>query len=159
LFPREYSGPGAVSPGTVFIPTELARTASEPTIGEAISQSVAFGCGDLNADHVRIRELKSFDITLDATRPAAEARFGESRGEGRAADYELQVEILSGGPEKLLVRIRFFAGSSWTGGSISGGMSRDVIATVTEVPESKLLLIGAPGDEAVYVLAVCALPR
>jgi hypothetical protein len=34
-----------------------------------------------------------------------------------------------------------------------------VISAVAEVPESKLLLVGAPGEKAVYVLAVCALPR
>jgi hypothetical protein len=88
-----------------------------------------------------------------------EARFEESRGEGRTSDYEIRVERLPGGPEKPLVRIRFFAGWHAQSGSIGVGMSSHVISTVAEVPESKLLLIGAPGEKAVYVLAVCALAR
>jgi hypothetical protein len=149
LFPR----------GTVFVPTELAKNASESAIGGAISRSLAFGCGDLAADRVNVRELKSFEIALDAAHPSEEDRFEESREEGRADDYEVRVERLPGSPEKPLVRLRFFAGHSWQAGSLAGGISEHVISTVAEVPDSKLLLIGAPGDKAVYVLAVCALPR
>jgi hypothetical protein len=145
--------------GTVFVPTELAANASESAIGGAIGRSVAFGCADLRAERVQIRELKSFDIALDAAHPSEEARFDESRGEGRNDNYGLRVERLPGRPEKPLVRLLFFAGTSWQAGSLGGGLSRDVVSTVAEVPESKLLLIGAPGDKAVYVLALCARPR
>jgi len=145
--------------GTVFIPTELAWNASESAIAGAIGRRVPFGSGDLAAGHVTVRELGSFDLDLDEKHPAEETRFEESRGEGRSADYRLLVEALSGGPGKPLVRLSFDAGSSWTAGSMAGGMSGRVIAAVAEAPESKLLLIGAPGDKAVYVLAVCALPR
>lgn len=145
--------------GTVFIPTELAANASESTIGATIGGSVAFGSGDIVADHVEVRELKSFEIDLVAGRPAEEARFEESRGEGRTDDYELRVERLPGESGKPLVRLRFYAGWSARAGSLAGGISEDVISTVAEIPDSKLLLIGAPGDKAVYVLAVCARPR
>lgn len=145
--------------GTVIITTELARNASDSTIGRAISERVAFGCGDLVADNIKANELRSFDFSLDAEHPAEAARFEESLGEGRTADYELRVESLSGGPGEPLIRLRFYAGWSAQAGSLGVGMSEDVISTVAEVPESRLLLIGAPGDKAVYFLAVCALPR
>jgi len=34
-----------------------------------------------------------------------------------------------------------------------------VISVVAEVPESRLLLVGAPGDKAVYFLTVCVVSR
>jgi hypothetical protein len=145
--------------GTVFVPTELAANASESAIGGAIGRSVAFGCAGLPAERIEARELKSFDISLNAAHPSEEARFEEKRGEGQSDDYELRVERLPSGPGKPFVRFTFFAGSSWRAGSLAGGLTRDVIATVAEVPESKLLLIGAPGEKAVYFLAVCAGPR
>ncbi len=145
--------------GTVLVPTELAANASGSAIGRALGQSMIFGRSDPRAVRVQIRELKSFDITLDATHPSEEARFEESRGEGRSDDYELRVERLPGGPEKPLVRLHFFAGTRWQAGLLGGGLTRNVVSTVAEVPESTLLLIGAPGEKAVYVLAVCARPR
>lgn len=145
--------------GTVIVPTELARNAADTTIGATIGESVAFGSGDLVADHIQVKELRSLEFSLDAARPAEEARFEDSHGEGRTDDYDLRVEVLSGGPGQPLVRLRFDAGSSWVAGSLAGGMSRQVISAVAEVPESKLLLIGARGEKAVYFLAVCAVPR
>jgi hypothetical protein len=145
--------------GTVFVPTEMAANASDTGIGEAVAHAVTFGCGDLVADRVSFRELKSCEFDLDAGRPAGEARFEGSRREGRTDNYELRVERLPGSPEKPLVRFRFSAGWSAQAGSLGVGMSADVISAVAEVPDSKLLLIGAPGEKAVYVLAVCAQPR
>ena len=145
--------------GTVFVPTEMAANASDSGICEAIVHAVTFGCGDLVADQVSFRELKACEFDLDAGHPAGETRFEEARREGRTDNYELRVERLPGVPERPLVRLRFFAGWSAQAGSLGVGMSADVISTVTEVPDSKLLLIGAPGEKAVYVLAVCAQPR
>ncbi|HOW85542.1 MAG TPA: hypothetical protein P5119_00090 [Candidatus Aminicenantes bacterium] len=149
LFPR----------GTVFVPTELAGNASESAVGRTIGESVVFGCADLRAGQVRIRELKSLDVRLDAAHPSEETRFEEGRRAGRTDDYELRVERLAANPEKPLIRLRFFAGWSAQSGRLGVGMSSDVISAVAEVPDSKLLLIGAPGEKAVYVLAVCAQPR
>lgn len=145
--------------GTVFIPTELAGNASDSAIGGAMGRSVAFGWSDVVADHVQIRELKSLEILLDSAHPSEEARFEESRREGRTDNYELRVERLPGGPDKPLVRLRFWAGWRTQAGRLGVGLSSDVITAVAEVPDSKLLLIGAPGEKAVYILAVCAQPR
>ncbi len=142
--------------GTVFVPTELAWNASESTIGAELGRSVAFGCGDLPADHLEVRELKALDLRLDAGHPSEAARFEENRREGRTDNYEIRIERLSGEAGGLLLRLRLFAGWSARAGSLGVGMSSDVISTVAEVPEGKLLLIGAPGEKAVYVLAVCA---
>jgi hypothetical protein len=145
--------------GTVFIPTELAGTASESAVGRVMARSVAFGWEPVVADHVRIRELKSVDIRLDPAHPSEDIRFEEGRREGLTDHYELRVERLTGSPERPLVRFRLFAGWSAQAGSLGVGLSAGVISAVAEVPESKLLLVGAPGEKAVYVLAVCALPR
>jgi hypothetical protein len=145
--------------GTVIVPTELARNASDSTIGRTIGERIAFGCGDLRALDFQVRELKAFDLSLVKGRPAQEARFQESRGEGRMADYELSTEILSDDPGKVLVRLRFDVGSSWQAGALAGGITGRVISLVAEVTESRLLLVGAPGDKSVYLLAVCVLPR
>lgn len=145
--------------GTVIVPTELAGNAAGSTIGRTIGENVAMGCGDLRALDFRADELKAFEFNLTKGRPAEEARFQESRGEGRSSDYELRAEILSDDPGKVLVRLRFDAGSSWQAGSLAGGITEEVISAVTEVPESRLLLVGAPGDKAVYFLAVCVVPR
>lgn len=145
--------------GTVFVPTELAANASASAIGGEFGRSVVFGCGDFVTDHLQIRELKTVALSLDAAHPSEETRFEESQREGRTSRYELSVERLPGSPEKPLLRLRFFAGWSAQAGSLGVGLSSDVIAAVIEVPDSKLLLIGAPGEKAVYVLAVCAQPR
>ena len=145
--------------GTVFVPTELAANASGSAIGGELGRSIVFGCGDLITGRMQIRELKALDIGLDASHPSEEALFEESRGEGRTSRYELSVERLPGGREKPLLRLRFFAGWSAQAGSLGVGMSEDVISAVAEVPDTKLLLIAAPGEKAVYLLAICAQPR
>lgn len=145
--------------GTIFIPTELAQNASDSAIGRAIGEHVAFRCGDIAADRLLTGELKSFDFELKRGRPGQEARFEVSRGEGKTSNYELRAELLSDGPGTAVIRIRFWAGWSAMAGSMGVGFSEDVISAVADVPESRLLLIGAPGDRAVYFLAVCAQPR
>jgi hypothetical protein len=145
--------------GTVFMPTELAANASASAIGRTMAESVRFGCDDFRAGRVQIRELKALDIRLDAEHPSEGSRFEEGRGEGRTDNYELRAERLPGVPEKPVIRFRFFAGWSAQAGSLGVGISSDVISTLVEVPDSTLLLIGAPGDKAVYVLAVCARAR
>lgn len=145
--------------GTIIAPTDLARNASDSTIGRTIGEHVAFGCGDLAALDFQVHELKAFDLSLEKGRPASEARFEESRGEGRSSDYELRAEILSDDPGKVLVRLQLDVGSSWQAGTLAGGIIGRVISVVAEVPEYRLLLVGAPGDKAVYFLAVCVVPR
>jgi hypothetical protein len=145
--------------GTVIVPTELAQNAAQATIGRTIGEHIAMGCGDLRALDFRADELKAFEFSLTKGRPAQDARFQESRGEGRSSDYELSAEILSDEPGKILVRLQFEAGSSWQAGTLGGGITRRVISAVAEIPESRLLLVGAPGEKAVYFLAVCVVPR
>jgi hypothetical protein len=145
--------------GTVIVPTELARNAADATVGRAIGENIVMGCGDLRALDFQAHELKACEFDLLKGRPAQEARFQESRGEGRSADYDLDAEILSDYPGKVLVRLRLDVGSSWQAGTLAGGITGRVISAVAEVPESRLLLIGAPGDKAVYFLAVCVVPR
>jgi len=145
--------------GTVFISTELARNASESAIGQTIGERAAFGWGYLSAGKVQVRELKSLDFTLEKGQPSAEAAFEERLGEGRSRDYEVRVGLVSTGQGETLVRLRFDAGWSATGGSMGVGFSGSVLSAVTAIPESKLLLIGAPGDKAVYFLAVCITPK
>jgi hypothetical protein len=145
--------------GTVIVPTELARNAADSTVGRAIGENIVMGCGDLRAFDFRVHELKAFEFDLVKGRPSQEARFQESRGEGRSADYDLRAEILSDEPGKVLVRLQLDVGSSWQAGTLGGGITGRVISAVAEVPESRLLLVGAPDDKAVYFLAVSVVPR
>jgi hypothetical protein len=145
--------------GTVIVPTELARNAADSTVGRAIGEHVGLGCGDLRALDFEVHELKAVEFSLMKGRPAQEARFQESRGEGRSSDYDLSAEILSDDAGKVLVRLRLDVGSSWQAGTLAGGITGLVISAVAEVPESRLLLVGAPGEKAVYFLAVCVVPR
>jgi hypothetical protein len=145
--------------GTVFLPTELAPNASESTVGRTISERVAFGWGYLSAGKVQVRELKSLDLTLEKGQPSAGAKFEERLGEGLAANYDVRVELISATRGEAVVRLRFDAGWSATGGPLGVGFSNSVISAVTAIPESKLLLVGAPGDKAVYFLALCFRPK
>jgi hypothetical protein len=145
--------------GTVIVPTELARNAADSTVGRAIGENIVMGCGDFRAFDFRAHELKAFEFILMKGRPAQEARFQESRGEGRSADYDLSAELLSDDPGKVLVRFQLDVGSSWQAGTLAGGITGRVISAVAEVAESRLLLVGAPGERAVYFLAVCVVPR
>jgi hypothetical protein len=141
--------------GTVFISTELARNATESAVGRTIGERAAFGWAYLSAGKVQVRELKSLDLSLEKGHPSAESRFEESQGEGRASNYEVRIELISAARGEAVVRLRFDAGWSAMGGSMGVGFSESVISTVAAIPESKLLLVGAPGDKAVYFLAVC----
>jgi hypothetical protein len=141
--------------GTVFLPTELAPNASGSAVGRTIGERVSFGWGHLASGKVQVRELKSLDLSLEKGQPSAESRFEESLGEGRASNYEIRVELISAARGEAVVRLRFDAGWSAMGGSMGVGVSESVISTVAAIPESKLLLVGAPGDKAVYFLAVC----
>jgi hypothetical protein len=145
--------------GTVIIPTELAWNASESIIGRTIGEHVGFRCGGLDAERIRIHEVGAQDLFFSKGAPAQSARFEESLGEGRRTDCEVRAEVLSAGQGKAVVRLRLDVGWSAQAGSLGVGMSEDVISTVTEVPESRLLLVGAPAEKAVYVLAVCVQPR
>lgn len=145
--------------GTVIIPTELAWNASESIIGRTIGEHIGFRCGGLDAGRIRIHEIGSQDLILSKDAPAQSARFEQSLGEGRRTDCEVRAELLSAGQGKAVVRLRLDVGWSAQAGSLGVGMSEDVISTVTEVPESRLLLVGAPAEKAVYVLAVCVQPR
>jgi len=142
--------------GTILIPTELAGNASDSAVGQTIGEHVAFGWVNLAAGRIQVRELKTFDFTLGKGRTGAGSRFEESLGEGRAMNYDVRVELISAGQSETLVRLRFDAGWSASGGSIGVGFSESVISTVAAVPESRLLLVGAPGEKAVYFIAVCA---
>jgi hypothetical protein len=141
--------------GIVFLLTELAQNASESTVERTIGEHVAFGWADLFTGKVQVRELKSLDFTLEKGQPSAEAKFEERLGEGRASNYEVRVELISAARGEAVVRLRFDAGWSATGGSLGVGFSESVLSAVTAIPESKLLLVGAPGDKAVYFLALC----
>jgi hypothetical protein len=145
--------------GTLFLPTELAWNASDSAIGRAISERAGFGCGNIAPGKIQVRELKSLEFSLEKSGPGAGARFEETLGEGRALDYNIGVELLPDGQGEALVRIRFDAGWSASGGSIGAGFSESVISTVAAVPESRLLLVGAPGDKAVYFVAVCVMSK
>jgi hypothetical protein len=142
---------------TVSFPTELAASASDSAIGAAIRERVVFGSGGLVARRVSVRELKSFELLLGGDNPEAESRFEENRGEGRSSDYRVKAELLSAGKGGALIRLRFDAGWNAVGGRLGVGMSDTVISAPVELPESKLFLIGAQSDGAVYWLAVCAL--
>jgi hypothetical protein len=150
---------------TVFFPTELAASASTGAISDAILDRVTFGVGSVPAKSIRVEELKSLELALDGNKPDAEARFEESRGEGRSSNYEVRAQFLSSANGKVLVRLRFDAGWSAQAGSLGVGMSEDVISAPVELSESKLFLIGAPSSRmggsssgAVYWLAVSAAP-
>jgi hypothetical protein len=143
---------------TVLFLTELAAGASADAVGAAIRDRIVFGSGGLVARGVSVRELKSLELLLGGDRPDAEGRFEENRGEGRSSDYRVKAELLSADKDKALVRLRFDAGWSAVGGSMGVGVSDTVISAPVELSESKLILIGAPSEGAVYWLAVCALP-
>jgi len=145
--------------GTVTIPTELAWNASEDALGRAIGEHIGFRCGDLDAERIRIHEIGSQDLFFSKGATAQSARFEESRGEGRSADYALRAEVLTDAHAKFLVRLQLDVGSSWQAGTLAGGIIGRVISVVAEVPESRLLLVGAPGDKAVYFLAFCVVSR
>jgi len=145
--------------GTVFLHTELARNAADSTIGRTIGERVAFGWVYPVAGKVEVRELKSLEFSLEKGRPVAEASFEESLGEGRSLDYDVRLELISAGQGETLVRLRFDAGWSATGGTLGVGVSEKVISAVATIPESKLLLVGAPANKAVYFLAVCVVSR
>jgi hypothetical protein len=145
--------------GTVIIPTELAWNASEDALGRAIGEHIGFRCGGLDAERIRVGEIGSCDLSLSKSKPAQLARFEESRGEGRSADYELRAEVLTDAHAKFLVRLQLDVGSSWQAGTLAGGIIGRVVSVVAEVPESRLLLVGAPGDKAVYFLAVSVVSR
>jgi hypothetical protein len=145
--------------GTVIIPTELAWNASEAILGRTIGEHIGFRCGSLDAERIRIQEVGSQDLSFSKGDPARSARFEESLGEGRSTDCEVRAELLSTEQGKAVVRLRLDVGWSAQAGSLGVGMSEDVISTVAEVRESRLLLVGAPGDRAVYFLAVCVQPR
>jgi hypothetical protein len=141
---------------TVFFTTELAANASEGAVAGAILDRVSFGSGGMSIRKLRVQELKAFEFEIGPDSPKAEARFEESRGEGRTSDYEVRVEFLSSGEGKAVVRLRFDAGWSARGGSLGMSMSEDVISAPFEIPESKLLLIGVAASGTVYWLAVSA---
>lgn len=145
--------------GTVIIPTELAGNASEDAIGRSIGEHIGFRCGGLDDERIRIHEVGSQDLFFSKGAPAQSARFEESLGEGRSSDCEARAEILSTGQGKAVVRLQLDVGSSWQAGTLAGGIIGRVISVVAEVPESRLLLVGAPGDKAVYFLAVCVVSR
>jgi len=145
--------------GTVIIPTELAWNASEDALGRAIGEHIGFRCGGLDAERIRIHEVGSQDLFFSKGAPAQSARFEESLGEGRSTDCEVRAEVLSTGQSNAVVRLRLDVGSSWQAGTLAGGIIGRVISVVAEVPESRLLLVGAPGDKAVYFLTACVVSR
>jgi hypothetical protein len=145
--------------GTVFFQTDLAASASDGAIAGAIFDRVPLGYGGFAAKQLRIEELKALELELGSGHSKAEARFAESRGEGRSSNYEVRAELLSAGTGKVLVRIRFDAGWSSQGGRLGVMMSEDVVSAPFEVPESKILLIGGVASGTVYWLAVSAVPK
>lgn len=151
---------------TVFFPTELAASASAGAISDAILDRVTFGVGSVPAKSIRVEELKSLELAFDGNKPDAEARFEESRGEGRSWNYQVRADLLPSNGTKARILLRFDAGWSAQAGSIGVGMSEDVISAPFELPYGKLLLIGARssangGSSAglVYWLAVSAVKR
>jgi len=143
---------------TLFIPTELAATASEAAIGEFICDRIAFGNGPVAARHVRIQEIKSLSLEISAEKPAAEARFEQKEGDRRTSDYEIRAEWAAAEKKKAIIRLRFDAGWSSQAGSLGVGMMGGVIDQPILASASKLLLIGAPFQGIVYWLAVCLSP-
>jgi len=139
---------------TVLIPTELSVAASEAAIGEVICDRIAFGNGPVAARNVRIQEMKSLSLEISGEKPGAEARFEQKEGERRTSDYEIRVESVSADKKGTIIHLRFDAGWSAQAGSLGVGMMGDVIDQPILAPASKLLLIGAPWQGAVYWLAI-----
>jgi hypothetical protein len=149
---------------TLFSQTELAAYASSQAVASAIEDRVAFGSGGMAFKRIRIEELKALELELGAGHQNAQARFEESRGEGRSSDYEVRADLLSSDEERVVVRLRYDAGWSVIGGRLGVSMSEGLISAPFEIEESKLFLIGAPpsgsggaSPGAVYWLAVAAL--
>jgi hypothetical protein len=143
---------------TVLIPTELSLAASEDAIGEIIFDKIAFGSGLIVARHIRIEEIKSLNLEIGGEKPGAEARFERKEGERRTSDYEIRAESVSADKNGTIIRLRFDAGWSAQAGRLGVGMMGGVIDQPILVPASKLLLIGAPWQGAVYWLAICSSP-
>jgi len=143
---------------TVLFRTELASNASEEAIARTIMDHVNFGSGAVNPQKVQIRELKSVLLGLGKDHSEAEARFEESRGEGRTSDYQVRALWLGADKNGTLLRLRFDAGWSSRGGSLGVGISDCVVSLPVDVPDYKMILIGASSFGEVYWLAVCALP-
>ena len=125
---------------TLFIPTELAATASEAAIGEFICDRIAFGNGPVAARNVRIQEMKSLSLEISDEKPGAEARFEQKEGERRTSDYEIRVESVSADKKGTIIRLRFDAGWSAQAGSLGVGMMGGVIDQQILASAAKLLL-------------------
>ena len=143
----------------VFFSTELAATASEGAIADAILDRVPVWSGAMAVRSLRLDELRSLDLALAKDEPEAQVDFEEDRGGGRTGRYAVRAEFLSSEEGRVFVRLRFDAGWSAEAGHLGVGISEGVVSAPFELPESRLFLIGGRSEGAVYWLAVCAVPR
>lgn len=119
---------------------------------------MVFGRDGLVARGLKMDELGASVMKPEAGR-AAESRFEKKRDESRHEDFGIRMEEVAATPKGRLIRLRLDAGWSASAGSLGVGLSGIVFDEVVEVPASRLLLVGARYEKAVYWLAVAGPAR
>jgi hypothetical protein len=133
--------------GVVFLQTELAHTASDSAIIQAIRDRIFFGRNNIKDTRTSIVDLKKIFLRLNKSHSSEEIRFDKKISSHSEEDYRLKASIKSEEKDEIILRISFDSGWSSFGARLGVGMTSTIFDQTIALPEHKILLIGFPSHD------------
>ncbi|MGD8536393.1 MAG: hypothetical protein PVF66_11140 [Candidatus Aminicenantes bacterium] len=133
--------------GVVFLQAELAHTASDSAVIQAIRDRIFFGGNNVKDTRTSIKDLKNVHLRLDKSHSSEEVQFDEEISPQSQENYRIIASVKSVEKDEIILRIRFDFGWSTFGGSMGVGMTGTIFNQTIALPEHKILLIGFPSHD------------
>lgn len=139
--------------GVVFLQTELAHTASDSAVTQAIRDRISFGNGNIKATRISVKDLKKVHLRFDKSHSSEEVRFKKKISPQQWENceqwenYDLWVVVKSVEEDEIILKIRFASGWSSFGGRMGAGFIGTIFNQTVALSEHKILLIGFPSHD------------
>ena len=133
--------------GVVFLQTELAHTASDSAVIQAIRDRIFFGGNNVKDTRTSIVDLKNVYLRLEKSHSSEELRFEKEISPQSQENYRIIASVKSVEIDEIIMKIRFDSGWSTFGGSMGVGMTGTIFNQTVALPEHKILLIGFPSHD------------
>jgi len=133
--------------GVVFLQTELAHTASDSAIIQAIRDRIFFGRNNITATRTSVVDLKKVFLRLEKSDLSEEVRFDKKISSHSEENYRIRASVKSVEKDEIIMKISFDSGWSSFGGRLGVGMIGTIFDQTIALPEHKILLIGFPSHD------------
>lgn len=133
--------------GVVFLQTELAHTASDSAVIQAIRDRIFFGSNNVKDTRTSIVDLKKVHLRFEKSHSFEEVQFEKEISPQSQENYRIRASVKSVEKDEIIMKISFDSGWSSFGGRQGVGMIGTIFDQTIALPEHKILLIGFPSHD------------